>query len=286
LANPNDLAQVLLVGVPGLLLMALSSTASAMRRALIGVCILVVLVVTAQTGSRASVIVEAGVLLVLLFSFSWGTRLKLLVGLVVAGMIVVPFLSREQRYRYSTIFSERTDAYDPALASRDARIELLEQSIDLTIAHPVFGAGPGVFEVASAELSKERGERGLWHATHNSYTQVSSESGLPGLFFYMAVLIGTLKSSRRIWTRLREDQPDVANIGYCLWLSLVIFAINTFFTSVAFHLYLPMLAGFVVALERVVAEPSESTIPVRAPRLRRVAIAPSAAHGAESNLRA
>jgi hypothetical protein len=42
---------------------------------------------------------------------------------------------------------------------------------------------------------------------------------------------------------------ELASVTYCLWLSFTIFAISTLFSSVAYHSYLPMLAGLTVALD-------------------------------------
>ena len=45
-------------------------------------------------------------------------------------------------------------------------------------------------------MSAAEGTRGQWLGTHNTYTQISSECGLPGLLFFVASLWFSLKELR------------------------------------------------------------------------------------------
>ena len=38
---------------------------------------------------------------------------------------------------------------------------------------------------------EEEGNRALWQQTHNTYTQVSSETGIPGLMIYLGLMFST-----------------------------------------------------------------------------------------------
>jgi len=58
---------------------------------------------------------------------------------------------------------------------------LFLRSIQLTFEHPILGVGPGEFMDAEAEEAAVAGKKAMWHFTHNSYTELSSETGLPGL---------------------------------------------------------------------------------------------------------
>jgi O-antigen ligase len=262
LANPNDLAQLLLIGSPGLWLLGTAKPGFSLRRVAVVVACVGVLRAVTQTGSRGAIVVLFVLICVLLLKSAWSTRVKLIGGLLLASLLLVPFLSDEQWYRYSTILSDAPAGSDEALGSKEARIELLKQSIYLTMANPVFGVGPGVFESASAGYSESQGERGLWHTPHNSYTQVSSESGVPGLVCYLGLLLSCFSTTRGVHkAAVAADRTDVVAVSYCLWLSLVIFSISTFFSSVAYHIYLPMLAGLTVALQRSAQyEPSPASI--------------------------
>jgi len=248
LANPNDLAQILLVGMPGILLIGMSGGFA--RRAFTAAAALLILFVTMKTGSRGAIVVLFGLFVILLWSLSWSGKFKVLLGACLIVLSLLPFTSEEQWYRYSTILGSDPKVSDEAVNSRESRRELLEQSIYLTFTHPLFGVGPGVFDVASNAYSQARGERGIWHNPHNSYTQVSSEAGLPAFICYVAVLVTCMRTSRRVYqTAKRDGYVEFASVAYCLWLSFTIFAISTLFSSVAYHSYLPMLAGLTVALD-------------------------------------
>jgi O-antigen ligase len=253
LANPNDLAQLLLMGVPFLLLMAMSKGRLPLRRPVATICIGGVLLVTAATGSRGALTAFACLMLVMFLNFSMGAKLRLLGGLALIAPLMIMSLSADQRQRYLTIFGGELDAEQPvdvsALESTQQRVFLLEQSIEMTVEHPLFGVGPGVFQVASAKDSEDEGQRAAWRETHNTYTEISSEAGLPALIFYLAALVTCLTSVRMVYkTALSLGMEDVANVSYCLWLSLISFATTSFFNSVAYHQYFPTLAGLSVAL--------------------------------------
>ena len=72
--------------------------------------------------------------------------------------------------------------------SLDARRELLTESIRVTMHHPLFGVGPGNFQAYTQS----------WHVTHNTYTELSSETGLPGLGLFLAILLLTFRSLKQV----------------------------------------------------------------------------------------
>jgi O-antigen ligase len=251
LSNPNDLAQLLLLGLPFVLFPAMQKTAGWRKKPMVALSVLGILLIVGRTGSRAGTIVTCALALTMFASLSWRNKVKLLAGTALAVLLITPLVPREQRARIATIFSDNSDVSVEAIGSREDRMTLLRQSIALTFRHPIFGVGPGVFDSAASLDAKSRGEDALWHETHNSYTQVSAEAGLPGFVFYLGTLIVCLRITRSLYTSKAEDRsPDVASMSYCLWLSLVIFSVTTFFSSVAYHLYLPLLAGLTVAFNQ------------------------------------
>ncbi|HKY20055.1 MAG TPA: O-antigen ligase family protein [Vicinamibacterales bacterium] len=253
LANPNDLAGLLIIGTPFLLLMAMRKGPVPLTRPIAAISIVGALVATGATGSRGALIAFACLTFVMFLNLSWSGKVKLLGAVALVLPLVVFYLSAEQRDRYLTIFggqSEQVDANDAAaLGSTSQRIYLLRQSIDLSFTHPLFGVGPGVFAVASAADTEREGQTAAWRETHNAYTQVSSEAGLPALVFYLAALMSCFTVTRSTYkTALARGLVDTANTSYCLWLSLIAFAVTACFSSVAYHLYFPTLAGLSVAL--------------------------------------
>src|SRR4029077_6953419 len=177
-----------------------------------------VLLVIGRTGSRAAVI-GAGVALGMLFlQISIAQKIKLLMGgLLVAGLFFAA-LPNQLFDRFATIFSASDTVYDvqstsvlqSAIASSYSRRMLLMDSLILTYQHPVFGVGLGNFSVAQNDLARARGERmGSWHVTHNSYTQVSSESGLPGLVLFLLALLFSFTALSRVLRKARAlNSPE------------------------------------------------------------------------------
>jgi O-antigen ligase len=135
----------------------------------------------------------AVVLLLLFINYSLQAKLKLVAILVPMALALVTFMPQEALLRYMTAFKQQqdlgnsaTELQQSALASTESRMALLRQSIQLTIDNPIFGVGVGTFTAAAAAMSAEAGQKALWQVSHNAYTQVSSESGLPSLVFYLA----------------------------------------------------------------------------------------------------
>jgi len=258
LSNANDIAQLLLIGLPFLMLMASSKEQNVMKRPLAVVFILGVLLVTGRTGSRGGLIAVVSLIVVLLLTISWANKAKLIGAVVLIASMIIPFVSTEQKLRYLTMFEADAPSENlgvdqmSAVDSMQQRMDLLDESIKITMAHPLVGVGPGVFQAYQAHEAESGGQRGMWRETHNTYTQVSSEAGLPAFTFYMFVLFGCLKSARSIYKKAR-DRPelgDVAKMAYCLWLSLIVYALTAFFASSAYQVYLPTLAGLTVAFSR------------------------------------
>ena len=121
----------------------------------------------------------------------------------------------------------------------------------------------------------------MWRETHCMYTQISSENGLPGLFLYAAAILFCIRTANRYYklTRDRPETADIAPMAYVLLISLVGFATTAFFSSVAYHVFFPTLAGLSTAFFRVAEkELAARGVPnILLSRSRRSAAAPSPA---------
>ena len=143
-----------------------------------------------------------------------------------------------------------------AIDSQLQRRELFKTSLALTFRHPVLGVGPDQFAVAASGDAAKNGERSPWLGTHNSYTQVSSECGIPAFICYCAVLVFCFRSNWKLYRQSRDNPAlkDVTTLSFCLLASALVYAVSTFFFHIAYGASLPMLAGFSLAL-RLAAEP-------------------------------
>ena len=264
--NPNDYAQVLLIGLPFLWLMFKNAPPALSHRVPLLASLGVVMVVLAQTGSRGAFVSFAVILLVLFLRARLFGKVVLafLTSLVVLfSALLLPEDLQRRYFTWSEEVSpeENEETYVPdnlrsiAIAAAESRYALLQQSIRFTIRNPIFGVGPGMFPVAQAATAKDEGERAHWQVTHNTYTQVSCEAGLPALCLYLAAIILCWRQANSVYrfsrSRVHRRSEAVGATALCLKISLLTFALTAFFSSVAFQSLFPTLAGLIVALSRV-----------------------------------
>jgi O-antigen ligase len=136
---------------------------------------------------------------------------------------------------------------------------LLIDSLKLTLQHPLLGVGPGNFAPYMAAQAKVAGAFGLWVGTHNTYTQLSSEVGIPGLCLFLAVLVSSMLALGGISRRARripgKEASDIATMALALQTSFVAFCVCALFNHMAYELTIPLMAGITVAIRR--AAPDE-----------------------------
>ena len=288
LANPNDMAAYLLMTVPFCLFVFMESRNGFVKAGMVIVS-LMLLVMTLRTGSRSG-LVNIGILGAYMF-FTASFRIKLLMGTAALAMVIAAplYLTDSVIGRFRTMVEDQvasssgsTDPQDRqsdfAEASTQSRTQLFRKSIEITLSNPVLGVGPGMFAVASSDLAKIEGDRAQWQQTHNTFTQVSSETGLPGLLIFLGLIFTIFRATRTPaeWA----DSPDpnlrlLRNVGYTLRLALISFCGGGLFGSLAYGMQLPILGGLAETLRRAlesrrqqsqapaVARPPARAVPVR-----------------------
>jgi O-antigen ligase len=129
--------------------------------------------------------------------------------------------------------------------SATARMDDLKRSALVALRHPVFGVGMDNYVLYSNSN----------HATHNAYTQVAAELGLPALAIYLLLLVRTIKGLKKVETQAaptrKRERFHYLSIG--LQASLIGFMASSFFASVAFFWYLYYLIGYAVCVTRLFA---------------------------------
>jgi len=141
-----------------------------------------------------------------------------------------------------------------SIGSQMARWELIKLSLWYTMTNPVFGVGPGEF-VDRVDGDAARESRHSTSAgTHNTYTQVSSECGLPGAFLYIAVLWLTIRTSHRLLMQSRghPELTELHRMAFILLITTVTFAVNALFHHLTYTGHLALLAGQALACQRAV----------------------------------
>ena len=128
------------------------------------------------------------------------------------------------------------------------RKHLLLQSISITLHHPLFGIGIGNYAPYVAQTNKDAGsKKEAYLGTHNSYTQMSSEAGLPGILIFLAIIVTSWRSLTRLIRATRDDpRPAVKDIyaaAQATQACLGAFCFSLLFIHIAFDILPHMLCG-------------------------------------------
>ena len=159
--------------------------------------------------------------------------------LIVALLALLTLAPASYSNRLSTIFSSSSDV----TGSSTQRTEILKRSIWVTLRYPLFGVGVGNFHYKSVhEL-----------VTHNAYTQVSSEMGIPALVMYLMLMIYPQRRLREI-ELATADVDDKRKLHYWsigIQASIIAYMVSSFFGAVAYQWYIYYLVGYAVAVRRI-----------------------------------
>jgi putative inorganic carbon (HCO3(-)) transporter len=142
-------------------------------------------------------------------------------------------------------------------------LSLLYSGLKLTARHPIFGVGPGNFPTAHWSEALAEGTRVGWNVTHNTYLQLSSETGIPGLLLFVAFLFNAFRATRRVIKNgAANGHPELARAGYHLWLSLTGLCAAAFFLSLGYFPAFYVLGAIALSLERASARPAAQPVPL------------------------
>jgi O-antigen ligase len=124
--------------------------------------------------------------------------------------------------------------------------------VEYTFTHPIFGVGPAQFANYEGNNNKVIGTHGYWHATHNTFTQASSESGIPAFFFFTAGLVSTYRMLNGAYRKARQraDCRDIETAVMCAMMGMVGFCTAAMFLNFAYFFYEPALGGLAIAISR------------------------------------
>jgi O-antigen ligase len=93
-------------------------------------------------------------------------------------------------------------------------------------------------------VRKAEGHRSGWQVSHNSYLQVSAESGLPGVFLFVCIIGMCLVTNYRSFRRLHGES---AMLAFIILLATVVYAVGILFCSVAYDFQLSLVVGLTAA---------------------------------------
>jgi O-antigen ligase len=272
LGNPNDLATVMLFCVPGWLLLWHRKNNVVLSRVLAAAGIIACVASALRTGSRSGLLALTAMSFAIFYRLSLPKKLLATVlgsALAIAGFQMLPGAVKA---RYGVMVG--VDQYDPefekeqsaAIGSSDERTLLLQESIRLALHHPLLGVGPGQFPDVAGQDLRTQGRWSKWMNTHNAYAQIASEIGIPAFLIYLSILIACWRTTRfpSSGGSHHPEEIELRNVAFCIRLALLSFCINSFFTSIAYSFYVPVLASLAVGFKNAasgVLAPSPQTPP-------------------------
>jgi O-antigen ligase len=290
LGNPNDFAAFLLLGAPFCLYVFFDQPRLSLAKAAAIAGLAGILILCLRTGSRAGFVTILGIGLVMFWKLSLNNKIKLvIIGLLVAPLLV-PFIPSSIWHRLTTFGAADAEERAAERQVRDAtssywaRRRLLFDALELTVRNPLVGVGPGQFAPASAGMAQARGAIPMWRETHNTYLQLSSETGLPGLTIYLLLLAYCF----RTMTLIRREAARYAGLtrlalmADCIYMVTGVFAFVSLFGSYGYAMMLPAYTAFAEALHRTsrplvraaaAASASMTPAPPETPQLRPASLA-------------
>lgn len=232
-SNPNDLALSIVVNLPLCLVLLFRSRSRVWKVVWLAIMLTMIYAVflTSSRGGLLSLIVVTAAIL---WEFAVKGRHRYLLALVAAAGIIFSL------YASNGVMNRFSSEDKSAAASSQERQELLIKSLEVTAQHPLFGIGPGNFPIIS----------GKWRVTHNSYTQLSSEGGLPALILYLLILWCGFVNVRSI-ERMVRNKGEVSILARGIRVGLLGFAVGSFFASVAYHFFAYFLVFYSTILHQI-----------------------------------
>lgn len=241
--NSNELALILVLTLPFCAAFLLRARGW-WRKAFWGTAAMLMVYATMLTGSRAGTLalLVSGAVCLREFGIR-GRRLGLLIAVVGVAMAIMLAAGDTVKDRFNDMFGDEptTDAGRAAYGSAQKRQELFWKSVAVTAEHPVFGVGAGNFNSIS----------GLWHDQHNTYTQMSSEGGVPAFVLYVLLLWCALANLRKINLLAPADSEEVL-FAMALRASLWGFLVGSFFTASAYQFFTYFLVGYSSGLVTII----------------------------------
>jgi O-antigen ligase len=245
--NPNDLAINIAVNWP-LCVAFLFLARGAFKKTLWILGIFVMLYAVQATYSRSGFLALAVAVALVLLEFGIrGKRAGLIAAAFLAFFLVLAIPSH-YRDRLTTIVTLKEDEENGRLMSGGsvgARKELLKESIEATVTHPIFGVGPGNFEVVV----------GHWHVAHNTYFELGAEAGVPALFLFLLILYRVYRNiqlSRK--SQIYAENQEFRILTGALYASFGAYLVGAFFSDTAFELFPYFLMAYTSASYRLAAQ--------------------------------
>jgi hypothetical protein len=252
IANSNDYSAHLMFVLPFVLWMVLNRGLNKLMRFLAVLVIAAGILSILRTGSRGAAVALGVDFLLIFIGASAVQRMATLFLAPLLFALLLPFVPHATLNRITSFSRSEEGASAEALESSEIRGYLLRMSITTTFKHPLFGVGPGQFSTYEGLNGTYFFEHGSWRQAHNTFSQISSECGIPGFIFFLGGILSSFNLLRKTYkeARARPNCKDIAVVTFCLMLSLAGFCSAVFFLTFGYYFYLPTMAAISIAVTR------------------------------------
>jgi O-antigen ligase len=211
-------------------------------------------------------------ILVLAWKIGRRNRLAIATLVIAFGLAFLALAPSSYMDRMATIRNPSQEA--SALSRRN----VLFRSIRVAITNPLLGVGMGNFHIVSI---KEL-------VSHNAYTQVAADMGIPAMVVYILFIITPFKQLRRIEreTSVSRRGSKYYYLAVGLQASLVGYMVSSFFGAVAYQYYIYYLVGYAICLRRIYRVDPNVTKDVAAAGIKDHALGADASDGAREEVAA
>jgi O-antigen ligase len=177
----------------------------------------------------------------LMLGWKIGRRKRLTIAAFVIAFVIA-FLALTPASYLDRMATIRNPAMESSALSRR---NVLIRSIEVALSHPLLGVGMGNFHIVSI---KEL-------VSHNAYTQVAADMGIPAMVIYIMFIVAPLRQLRRIEreTSVSRHGSKYYYLAVGMQASLAGYMVSSFFLAVAYQYYIYYLVGYAVCLRRIYA---------------------------------
>jgi hypothetical protein len=260
-SNPNDLAFAIVLTLPFVLLLLLTSK-SPIRKFAWGISLIMMMYTLFLTASRAGFIDLLVAAPVALWFFGVrGKRPMLIVTTVVLGGLMLVVAGKHLEERFMAISGNGIDSgmEQSAYGSFQDRQYLMKRALTGIMEYPITGVGAGDFPSYS----------GIWREVHMTYLQIGAEGGIPVLILYLLFMFSGFTNLSKLKKKPNLD-PEVKLFIGALTSSLVGFMVGASFAPEAYQFFPFFTIAYVSALNATVEEQSAGNTPAPPQRGRRL----------------
>ena len=213
-----------------------------------------------KTATRAAIPALLVMLALYLVRSKGVQKLAILAFACGGALFVILILPANTMARLSTV----VDAFSPqshfdgseAEASALDRHELMRDAIKATLEHPIVGVGASMFiQYRFDHMMSGNGAHKRYEPSHNTYLQIASEIGIPGVICYLLFLWAIhsqIRATRKLVAgRTGETAELIQSITLCVEAALLYFAVCAAFMTCDRHPHQFVLAGFAIAMQKM-----------------------------------